>query len=267
MLAEQLSGRTVGFVPTMGALHRGHITLVEQAQRHCERVVVSIFVNPTQFNNSDDLKHYPRTLEKDAEMLMSAKCDALFHPTVGEMYPANEKRHWDFGALSNSLEGHFRPGHFDGVLTIVEKLFEAVPADKAFFGEKDFQQLALIRRMTNELRLPIEIIGCPLIREENGLAMSSRNMRLSSQEREIASGISKTLIAMSALKGKMLPGELEKYGLSMLASFEGIEPEYLSIVDSETFGVVHDWNEGSEPVILVAAWVGGVRLLDNLKLV
>lgn len=266
VLEEQMSGRTVGFVPTMGALHRGHITLVEEARRQCDKVVVSIFVNPTQFNNPQDLLKYPRTYEKDIEMLETAGCDVLFHPDVQEMYPTHEKRHWDFGAMSKTLEGHFRPGHFDGVLTIVEKLFEAVPAEKAFFGEKDFQQLSLIRKMTNQLGLGIEIIGCPLIREESGLAMSSRNMRLSQEEKEIAAAISRTLFAMAELKGKMMPAALVKYGLSMLSATKGIETEYLEIVDSETFEPLRDWTDSSIPVILVAAWVGGVRLLDNVIL-
>lgn len=266
VLEKQLEGQTVGFVPTMGALHAGHISLVEQAQQQCDLVVVSIFVNPTQFNNSKDLLLYPRTLEKDTAMLTDAGCDVLFHPSVAEMYPEHEKRHWDFGILSSSLEGHFRPGHFDGVLTIVQKLFHAVPANKAFFGEKDFQQLALIKRMTKELELSIEVIGCPLIREESGLAMSSRNMRLSDEERKTALVISKTLFSMAALQNKMLPQQLEKYGFSMLSTVSGIEPEYLAIVDSETFHPMKDWNAAVTPVILIAVWVGGVRLLDNLIL-
>jgi pantoate--beta-alanine ligase len=263
---EQMSGRIVGFVPTMGALHRGHITLVEEARRQCDRVVVSIFVNPTQFNNPHDLLKYPRTFEKDLGMLEAAGCDVLFHPEVNEMYPQQALRHWDFGALSNSLEGHFRPGHFDGVLTIVEKLFIAVPANKAFFGEKDFQQLALIKKMTEHLQLGIEIVGCPLIREDNGLALSSRNMRLGETEKKIALAISKTLFAMSDLRGSMMPTALIDYGLSMLANTEGLETEYLAIVDAETFEPLKDWSDSLSPIILVAAWVGGVRLLDNVIL-
>ncbi len=266
VLSERASGRTVGFVPTMGALHHGHITLVQAARRQCDSVVASIFVNPTQFNNARDLQLYPRTIEKDMVMLEEAGCSALFHPEVSEMYPRNDVRHWDFGVLSNSLEGHFRPGHFDGVLTIVQKLFEAVPADYAFFGEKDFQQLALIRKMTSELNLPIQIVGCPLIREAGGLAMSSRNMRLSGEQKKTAEGISCTLFAMAQLRGSMSPARLEQYGLSMLSALGGIETEYLSIVDSKTFEPVTDWSQSTEPVILIAAWVGGVRLLDNVIL-
>jgi pantoate--beta-alanine ligase len=250
----------------MGALHHGHITLVEAAGRQCDSVVVSIFVNPTQFNNASDLQLYPRTFEKDMAMLQEAGCNALFHPEVSEMYPRHDVKHWDFGVLSNSLEGHFRPGHFDGVLTIVQKLFEAVPADYAFFGEKDFQQLALIRRMTAELKLPIQIVGCPLIREASGLAMSSRNMRLSDEQKQTAAGISRTLFAMAQQRGSMSPARLEQYGQSMLTALGGIDTEYLSIVDSKTLEPIADWDQSEEPVILVAAWVGGVRLLDNVIL-
>jgi pantoate--beta-alanine ligase len=260
-------GATVGFVPTMGALHHGHISLIERAKEQCEKVVVSIFVNPTQFNNPEDLKKYPRHLEQDSAMLAAAGCDVLFHPSVLEMYPKpGQKKHWDFGPVSKTLEGEFRPGHFDGVLTIVQKLFEAVEPDMAFFGEKDFQQLTLIKKMTIQEKLPVEVVACPSIRESTGLAMSSRNMRLSKEEYQNAHAISRTLFFMKENQALYTPGELENKGQQMLASSPGVQMEYLRIVDSETFLPLREWNVEVKPVVLVAAFVGEVRLIDNIIL-
>lgn len=260
-------GATVGFVPTMGALHRGHISLIERAKEQCEKVVVSIFVNPTQFNNPEDLKKYPRHLEQDSAMLEAAGCDVLFHPSVLEMYPKpGQKKHWDFGPVSNTLEGEFRPGHFDGVLTIVQKLFEAVEPDMAFFGEKDFQQLTLIKKMTIKEKLPVEVVACPSIRESTGLAMSSRNMRLSKEEYQNAHAISRTLFFMKENQSLYTPDELQNKGQQILASSQGVQMEYLRIVDSETFLPLREWNVDVKPVVLIAAFVGDVRLIDNIIL-
>lgn len=260
------SGKTVGFVPTMGALHPGHISLVEKARSECDYVITSIFVNPTQFNNSSDLDKYPRTIEADLNMLHSHGCHAVFIPAVSEMYPSLEKGHWDFGQLSSSLEGFYRPGHFDGVCTVVKKLFEIVTPHKAYFGEKDFQQLAIIRKLTVYEKMDIDIISVPTMRESDGLAMSSRNMRLTPDQRHIALGISKTLFAMlEKRKTNLSPSEIEKFGQKLLHEATGIQVEYLEIVDAEKFEKLHDWKSG-RAVALFAGYVGEIRLIDNILL-
>ena len=264
VISQQEQGYSVGFVPTMGALHAGHQSLIELAARHCDRVVASVFVNPTQFNNPDDLLKYPRTPEADRQLLEAAGCHALFCPEVSEMYEVGEQmRQWDFGALSHSLEGHFRPGHFDGVLTIVKKLFISVAPNKAFFGEKDFQQLAIISRMTVEEGLPIEIISAPTIREASGLAMSSRNIRLSASEREIANQISRVLLDAQREGRSLDPVRLEKRAQEQLLSVQGLQLEYCSMVRATDFTKADVWSS-ERMVLLVAAYVGGVRLIDNV---
>lgn len=260
---QKESGLTVGFVPTMGALHAGHQSLIALARQHCNVVIASIFVNPTQFNNASDLERYPRTLQTDLDKLAAAGCDAAFCPSVEEMYPKSDKGHWDFGPLSNSLEGKFRPGHFDGVLTIVRKLFAAIQPDKAFFGEKDFQQLALIRRMTCDERLPIEIIASPTIREANGLAMSSRNMRLNEAEIRLAAHISRILFATTENARSKDPRDIVQEALRKFAAFEEIQIEYVELVEANTFNPVVLWPD-SPCVLLVACFIGDVRLIDNV---
>jgi pantoate--beta-alanine ligase len=264
VISQQEQGYSVGFVPTMGALHAGHRSLIELAGRHCDRVVASVFVNPTQFNNSDDLLKYPRTPEADHVLLESAGCHALFCPNVSEMYDDGEQtRHWDFGVMTHSLEGHFRPGHFDGVLTIVKKLFVAVSPNKAFFGEKDFQQLAIIKKMTAEEGIPIEIIAAPTIREASGLAMSSRNVRLGTSDRDAAIRISKTLLEARSIGRSQPPKALEKWSYDQLSSAPGLQLEYCALVRASNFASLENWSD--EPsVLLVAAYVGGVRLIDNV---
>jgi pantoate--beta-alanine ligase len=262
--SQQQLGLTVGFVPTMGALHAGHASLIELASHHCDRVVASIFVNPTQFNNADDLKKYPRTLEADLLILESAGCQAVFCPAIDEMYtPSEQTAHWDFGPLSNSLEGFYRPGHFDGVLTIVKKLFQAVHPNKAFFGEKDFQQLTLIERMVVEEKFPIDIIAAPTIRETSGLAMSSRNRRLSAEELPAANYISKALLEASCLGRSIAPGELQQRVYDHLVSAHGLKLEYCALVHARTFEPLSEWS-GEKAVLLVAAFVGDTRLIDNV---
>lgn len=260
------SGRTVGFVPTMGALHAGHISLIKRAKESCDVVVVSVFVNPTQFNNPDDLKKYPRTIEQDIELLSASPCDALFCPTEKEVYPEPQKLHWDFGLLSHSLEAHYRPGHFDGVLTVVKRLFEIVLPDMAFFGEKDYQQLSLIRKMTAHERFEIEVVGCPIVRESDGLAMSSRNRRLNDLQRRQSTAISQTLFQMKKDRNKMTPQELRSWGWKALENAEGITPEYLEIVDGPSFRPIDQWSRDLEPVVLVAVYMGEVRLIDTMAL-
>lgn len=266
VLAQKALGRTVAFVPTMGALHPGHISLVEAAALDGSFVIASIFVNPTQFNNANDLLHYPRTPQEDIEMLEKAGCHGLFMPSVEEMYPQLNKGHWDYGMLSSSLEGKFRPGHFDGVLTIVKRLFESVMPDFAYFGEKDFQQLAHIRRFAKEEMPSIKIVGMPTVREADGLAMSSRNRRLSAEQRVIASHIPRILFDMREKCNDFSPAELEAYGRSQFELIQGIQVEYLEIVDRDTFAPVPDWGEPFEPVILLAAYIGEIRLIDNLSI-
>jgi pantoate--beta-alanine ligase len=258
------AGLKVGFVPTMGALHDGHISLINSGKEVCDVLVVSIFVNPTQFNNPDDLAKYPRTFDADLALLEKSGASALFFPSVDEMYPKPEKNHWDFGLLSTSLEGHFRPGHFDGMLTVVKKLLQIVSPESAFFGEKDFQQLALIRRMVLEEGLDVKIIGCPIIRENDGLAMSSRNTRLSAEGRIHALAISRILFSMREQAVIVSPAELLSWGNDALRSSEGIELEYLSIVNARTFERVDGWSTEDDAVVLVAAYVDGVRLIDNV---
>ena len=264
VISQRDQGHTIGFVPTMGALHAGHQSLIELATGHCDRVVASVFVNPTQFNNAEDLKKYPRTLEADLALLEKSGCHAVFCPSIDEMYePGEQTQRWDFGALSNSLEGEFRPGHFDGVLTIVKKLFLAVEPDKAFFGEKDFQQLAIIKRMTEAEKLPIEIIAGPTIRENNGLAMSSRNTRLSEDEKIIALHISRVLLE-SARSGKNTdPVQLENQANADLKAIDGLRLEYCSLVNASDFEPLTQWPT-EKTVLLVAAFVGEVRLIDNV---
>jgi len=261
-----MAGRSIGFVPTMGALHKGHVSLISEAKKSADVVIASIFVNPTQFNNPEDLLKYPRTIEKDTEMLNKAHCDALFLPTVEEIYPTSEKGHWDFGLLTSSLEGHFRPGHFDGVLTVVKKFFEIIMPDKAFFGEKDFQQLSLIQKMADFERLNVDVVNCPIVREEDGLAMSSRNMRLSDVERKRSLAISRALFNVKATGTSFSPGELKKMTEAELNAAEGIRLEYFEIVDAATFTPLTEWKVGAKPIALLAAYVGDVRLIDNIML-
>lgn len=258
-------GKQVGFVPTMGALHAGHTSLIERARQECDLVVASIFVNPTQFNQTSDLTHYPRTLKEDLTLLEACGCDVAFVPAVPEIYPDGPiKAHWDFGLLSSALEGHFRPGHFDGVLTVVKRLFEIVTPHKAFFGEKDFQQLAHIRKMVEVESMDIHIVSCETVRDPDGLAMSSRNLRLSPDERKTALHISRILREMKDRAEEFDPPALEQWGRAEFHFTPGIRLEYLEITDGRTFAPVPDWADSDYPVILCAAYVGEVRLIDNL---
>lgn len=256
----------MAFVPTMGALHPGHASLVEKGKSLADNVLVSIFVNPTQFNNAHDLANYPRTEQEDLKVLEAIGCDALFIPEVQEIYPTPQKGHWDFGLLSTSLEGHYRPGHFDGMLTVVKILLETVRPSIALFGEKDFQQLALIRAMVRECGLPVRIVGCPTVREADGLAMSSRNLRLTQAERLQALSISTVLLRLPALRHQMGPQQLRAWAWKQLRDAEGVSPEYVEIVDAETFQPLLSWEQAALAVALAAAYVGDVRLIDNVKL-
>ncbi len=255
----------VGFVPTMGALHEGHISLVDRAGKESDIVVVSIFVNPTQFNNKEDLKRYPRDLNKDLELLEKTSCKIVFAPSVEEMYPEEDTRNFNFGALETVMEGKFRPGHFNGVAQIVSKLFEAVKPDKAFFGLKDFQQLAIIRKMTEMLNLNVEIVPCPIIRETSGLAMSSRNMLLSSDEREAAALISATLFAAVKKSRSFSINELKEWVINTINANSFLETEYFDIVDEINLQTVKSWDERVNKIGCIAVQCGKVRLIDNVN--
>jgi len=260
------SGKTIGFVPTMGALHEGHKSLVERCVAENDFCVVSIFVNPTQFNNSTDLEKYPRNLEKDAELLESIGCRIIFAPEPEEIYQPEEMNtpfEFDFGGLDTVMEGKFRSGHFNGVVQIVSKLFQLVQPDKAYFGEKDFQQLAIIHRMVKILHIPVEIIDCPIVRERSGLALSSRNQRLTEDQRKKAVEISKVLSESRNFAAQLSPIELTQWVVDLINLVPGLEVEYYEIVNITTLQPVYSWSESS--VGCIAVFCGEVRLIDNIK--
>ncbi|MBN8701993.1 MAG: pantoate--beta-alanine ligase [Bacteroidetes bacterium] len=265
---EQLkkSGNTVGFVPTMGALHKGHISLIEAAKKECDIVVSSIFVNPTQFNDKNDYTRYPRTVDNDLRMLELAGCSIVFTPTEQEMYPEKDIRFFDLAGLDTRMEGAHRPGHFNGVAQIVTKLFETVLPDKAFFGEKDFQQLAIIKHITKQANLPIQIIGCPTLRETDGLAMSSRNTLLTQQERALAPKIYQVLTQLKKDINTFTLQELCARALQELSAEPLFSPEYLEVVDSETLLPVFSKEKNKRVVVCTAVKLGNVRLIDNIIL-
>lgn len=262
----RFSGKTLGFVPTMGALHEGHLSLVRRALQENDYAIASIFVNPIQFNNPEDLAKYPRTPEQDLKMLQEAGCHAVFMPTVEEMYPSEVTEVYDFGHLDKVMEGAFRPGHFNGVAIVVRRLFEMVQPHRAYFGEKDFQQLAIIRALVSKYEIPVEIVPCPIVREPDGLAMSSRNMRLTPADRSKAPHIYRTLVAAR----EMVPGhtvaEVKNWVIQNLKSVEGFEPEYFEIASAENLLPVSEWDEAPVVMGFVAVWLGGVRLIDNIEL-
>lgn len=260
-------GLSIGFVPTMGALHSGHTSLVAAARSGCDRVVVSIFVNPTQFNNPEDLSAYPRREDQDRLVLEEACCDALFLPSVEDMYPSGtEAGHYDLGNLESMMEGHHRPGHFQGVATVVDRLFRMVRPDKAYFGEKDFQQLAVIRHLNQTLHWRVEIVGCENVREEDGLAMSSRNLRLSPAERKLAPEIYRALKHARNRVGEIPPPELAKETLAAINRINGMKTEYVEIADEKTLEPLREWVPGTKPRIFAAVLLGNIRLIDNLPL-
>jgi pantoate--beta-alanine ligase len=275
------SGKIVGFIPTMGALHDGHISLIGFAKAGCDVIVSSIFVNPTQFNDLSDLKNYPRTLESDCAQLQKAGCNVVFAPDVTEMYSAKELElkaqqieddSWkgdkivDFGLLDKVMEGAHRKGHFNGVAQVVSKLFKIVEPNKAYFGQKDFQQLAIIRSMTRQMDMEIDIIGCPIVRESNGLAMSSRNTRLTADQRNVASTISKTLFKAKELIGTKTIVELKDFAEAELRAESQFKLEYFEIADVETLQPVVEYSDAKSAVACVALKLHNVRLIDNIIL-
>lgn len=256
-------GQTVGVVPTMGALHDGHLRLVQAAKAGCDRVIVTIFVNPKQFNNPSDLAKYPRTEEADAALLAPLQVDTVFSPNPDEVYPKGFATTVSVAGVAAPLEGALRPGHFDGVATVVTKLFGMTRADRAYFGQKDWQQLQVVRRMVADLNLPVEIIGCETFRETDGLAMSSRNVRLTASARQIAPALHAGMRAASAALRAGVPPEVvlaQAEATIRAAGFEDVE--YLTFRDADTMDTSTDL---SRPLrLLAAAWIGGVRLIDNI---
>jgi len=260
-------GNTIGFVPTMGALHTGHLSLVKKSIKENDLTIVSIFVNPTQFNNKIDLAKYPRTLEADLSLLMPLKVDIVFNPSVQEIYPLGDTEGLDIdlGGLDTYMEGAFRPGHFKGVAQVVRRLLEIVGPDRLYMGQKDFQQFTIIQFMIRNLKINTTLVVCPIIRETNGLAMSSRNVRLSEETRAKAGIIYKTLKAIRKNILVKSIKELEAYGLKKLTNFP-FEPEYITIVDGNRLTPLKDINESNYAIACVAVWADGVRLIDNIVL-
>ncbi len=256
--------KTIGFVPTMGALHDGHLSLVALSTKETDVTVVSIFVNPTQFNDANDLKNYPRTLESDLEKLKPLNVDYVFVPYENEMYPEPDTRVFDFGNICEVMEGKHRPGHFNGVAQIVSKLFEAVKPNKAYFGEKDFQQLTIIKQLVNDLKLGVEIVPCPIVREPDGLAMSSRNMRLTPIQRKNAVLISQTLFESINLAKTLSVGSLIDWVIKTIDKNAELEVEYFEIVDDIRLMPIQLWSEQNNKVGCIAVKVGDIRLIDNL---
>ena len=258
-------GKKVGLVPTMGALHAGHASLVKRSVNENDVTVVSVFVNPTQFNDKNDLVKYPRTLEADCKLLEDCGATLVFAPSVEEMYPEPDTRQFGYAPLDTVMEGAFRPGHFNGVCQIVSKVFDAVKPHRAYFGEKDFQQLAIIREMVRQMKFDLEIVGCPIVREEDGLALSSRNARLSSDERENALNISRTLFKSRTFAATHSVSETQKMVEDAIAAAPGLRLEYFEIVDGNTLQKIGDWNETSYAVGCITVFCGEVRLIDNIK--
>lgn len=258
-------GNKVGLVPTMGALHSGHASLVKRSVNENEVTVASVFVNPTQFNDQNDLIKYPRTLDADCQLLEANGCNFVFAPSVEEMYPTPDTRQFSFAPLDTVMEGAFRPGHFNGVAQIVSKLFDAVQPHRAYFGEKDFQQLAIIREMVKQLNYDINIVGCAIVREEDGLALSSRNARLSSEEREIALKISQTLFKSRTFAADHTVSETIRFVEEGIAAQKGLRLEYFEIVNASTLQKVENWKETDCIVGCITVFCGEVRLIDNIK--
>ena len=265
LVDSKRDGKRVGLVPTMGVLHKGHLSLVERCVRENDICVVSVFVNPTQFNDKHDLETYPRTLEADCALLESAGCDFVFAPSVEEMYPEPDTRTFDFGTVMQVMEGARRPGHFNGVAQVVSKLFYIVEPDNAYFGEKDFQQIAVIRAMVKQLQIPVQINACPIVREADGLALSSRNTRLTPALRQKAPLIARTLQESKRLAATKSVQEVIDYVVNTLNAEPDLEVEYYEIVDGDSLVSIRDWKDTTYAVGCVTVYCGEVRLIDNIK--
>ncbi|HNY03406.1 MAG TPA: pantoate--beta-alanine ligase [Bacteroidales bacterium] len=264
----QSKGLSIGFVPTMGALHEGHLRLITRSCKENDYTACSIFVNPLQFNNKQDLEKYPRDLEHDIALLEQAGCDILFSPAVDEMYPPGGKPGLviDLGMLGKVMEGMFRPGHFDGVVTVVEKLFRIIGPDRAYFGKKDYQQLAVVRRLVESSKIPVTIVACETVREPDGLAMSSRNVRLTESQRSDAPRIYQVLCAVRDNFGRMPIGQVKQWAVRELSKIPSARVEYFEIADRETFIPITTDADRDRAVALTAVYMGDVRLIDNLEL-
>lgn len=259
------NGKTVGFVPTMGALHAGHVSLVKRCGEENDFCVVSIFVNPTQFNDPKDLRNYPRNLEKDLALLKNTSCQLIFAPAESEIYPEPDNRVFPIGSLEEVMEGKHRPGHFQGVAKVVSKLFDIVKPNRAYFGEKDYQQIAVIRRMLEITGQPVEIISCPILREQDGLALSSRNMLLTPEHRRQAPLIAKTLLEARNKATEMSVKDLAQWVVDQINANPLLKVEYFEVANAKTLIPINDWQKGELAVGCIAVQAGNVRLIDNVK--
>ena len=263
--ALRQQGKRVGLVPTMGALHAGHASLVKRSVAENDVTVVSDFVNPTQFNDLNDLAKYPRTLDADCRLLEACGVSFVFAPSVEEIYPEPDTRQFSFAPLDTVMEGIYRPGHFNGVCQIVSKLFDIVKPDRAYFGEKDFQQLAIIREMVKQMHFPLQIVGCPIVREADGLALSSRNARLSEEQRAQALKISQTLFASRDYAATHSVNETKQFVEEAIHQAPGLELEYFELVDGNTLQSIASWDDTAYAVGCITVYCGEVRLIDNIK--
>lgn len=258
-------GKTIGLVPTMGALHDGHLSLVKRCVEENDVCIVDAFVNPTQFNNKTDYDKYPRTVEADAKLLEGAGVAIAWFPTESDIYPEPDTRVFNLGPLAEVMEGPARPGHFNGVAQVLTRLFDIVKPDRAYFGEKDFQQLAIVRELVKNYHIPVQIVGCPIVREADGLALSSRNMRLSAEERQHALRISKTLFESLKKMDTMSVAEVQKWVCDQINSEPCLEVEYFEISNSLTLQPVANWNDADSIVGCITVYCGEVRLIDNIQ--
>jgi len=263
--AQKQAGKSVGLVPTMGALHAGHISLFNSCKTENDVTVGSIFVNPIQFNNPNDLLKYPRTIERDIDVLESTGCDVLFTPEDKEMYPQEPTLTIDFGHLDKVMEGRFRPGHFSGVAVVVSKLFNIIQPDRAYFGQKDWQQFAIIQKLIEELNFNITLHGVATLRESDGLALSSRNLRLDPQQRQIANVFFKSLqVAKTSFRGGKSLGEVKELVSKMAQTVPGVSLEYFEVVDSKNLNLLENVEQSERPIMCIAGYVGEIRLIDNM---
>ncbi|MGN0221323.1 MAG: pantoate--beta-alanine ligase [Prevotella sp.] len=267
LFACHKEGKKIGLVPTMGALHQGHASLVKRSVDENDITVVSVFVNPTQFNDKNDLKNYPRTLEADCALLEEYKADMVFAPSVEEMYPTEDKRVFEFPPVTTVMEGAHRQGHFNGVCQVVSRLFYIVRPTRAYFGEKDWQQIAVIKAMVNYLHLPVSIVECPIVRDESGLALSSRNQLLSEQERVLATNIYRYLNESRALAKEKTVAQVHDFVVDSINAIDGLRVEYFEIVDGNTLLGVSSWNDSDYVVGCITVYCGSipVRLIDHIK--
>ncbi len=263
---REVDAAGVGFVPTMGALHAGHRSLVERARKECQTVVVSVFVNPTQFNDKTDLRNYPRTPEEDLALLTEAGADIVFMPSVEEIYPEPDTRQFDFGEIDKVMEGATRPGHFNGVAQVVSRLFDIVQPAKAYFGEKDFQQIAVIKAMNSQLGIDVEIVECPIIRDCDGLALSSRNTLLDEAHRKAAPQIYATIKQAAERSKTMTPAELKEWVTEEIERGGMMKVIYFQAVDALSLQEVKAWSESERIQGCIAVQAGAIRLIDNVKI-